>query len=311
MLTLFKALADETRLRLISILFRSEFTVQELTRILSMGQSRVSRHLKILLDSGVVRVKRQGTWSYYSLAGGNDLFVELLPSLEKRFDGLESWQGDLEGVTQVLEARRHRSQAFFDGHARQWDELAKALLPLPDYRQQLLDLVPPKVTLVEAGIGTGRLLHRLTGRGGRVIGVDRSPAMLDEARSYLASVGETAVDLRLGEMEHLPLAENEAGCVILNMVLHHAAAPPAVFREIGRILQPGGRLILADLARHHQEWVREKMADQWLGFEPAELEDWLGQAGFGSCRFLPVARDEGQYEVLLLEAARTDDENQA
>ncbi len=302
MLETLKALADPSRLRLVAMLLRGEFTVQELTRIMRMGQSRISRHLKILTEAGVLSVKRQGTWSYYRAGGESPFFAAIRPAIEEGVVALPERSGDLAAVAGVLEERRRRSQEFFDRHARQWDDLARTLLPVTDYREQLLALVPRGGTVVEIGTGTGGLLPALAARGERVIGVDHSAAMLEESRRRLALAGLAGIDLRLGEMTHLPLPDREADCAVLNMALHHAADPPAVLREIGRILSPGGVLVLADLARHEREWVRERLADQWLGFGEKELKGWLKGAGFVDTRCERLGGEAGQEAVLLVRA---------
>lgn len=304
MLTTLKALADPTRLRLLAVLARGEFTVQELTAILSMGQSRISRHLKILVAAGILSVKRQGTWGYYRLGEKSPFFREIWPSLEGRLDLLAERRSDLEGVARILETRRSRSREFFDRHARQWDELARTLLPVADYLTPLLEKIPPCATLLEVGVGTGGLLGPLRQRADRVIGVDHSPAMLEEARKRLSVEDLAGVELRLGEMAHLPLSDGEAQVAILNMVLHHAPQPSAVLAELARVLAPGGTLLIADLARHEKEWLRERMADQWLGFGEDELQGWLVSAGFdgADCRLVSGLRDE--QGVLICRALR-------
>lgn len=296
----FKALADPCRLRLVAILLHGEFTVQELTRILGMGQSRISRHLKILSEAGILGVKRQGTWSYYRVGGDNRFFAAIRPVLEQELATLPDQGRDLAAVAAVLEERRQRSREFFDRHARQWDDLARTLLPVPEYRRHLLTLVPEGGTLVEIGVGTGGLLAELAVRADRVIGVDHSPAMLAEARQRLTDNGITGIDLRLGEMTHLPLPDGSAGSVLLNMVLHHAADPPAVLAEIRRVLQPGGLLLIADLARHEREAAREQLADQWLGFDETELTGWLRGAGFGDIVHERIEGAAGQEAVLVV-----------
>jgi ubiquinone/menaquinone biosynthesis C-methylase UbiE len=300
MLTLLKSLADPCRLRLVDLLLRGEFTVQELTRMLGMGQSRISRHLKILAEAGVLDVKRQGTWSYYRVGGGNPLFSAMLPALEQGLARLPGREEDLAALARILEERRSRSQQFFDRHALQWDDLCRTLLPVSDYLERLVAAVPDGATLLEVGVGTGTLLLELAAGGRRVIGVDHSPAMLEEARHRVEAAGLERVELRLGEMTHLPLPNESVDCVVANMVLHHAPDPPAVLREIRRVLAPGGLLLLADLIRHEREWVREQLADQWLGFEEDELRVWLQSAGFEATtmeRIAPVAGREG---VLLV-----------
>jgi ArsR family transcriptional regulator len=300
MIETFKALADPCRMRLTAVLLAGEFTVQELTRIMDMGQSRVSRHLKILTEAGVLSVKHQGTWSYYRAGDGSRFFSAIRPAFERELDSLPERIRDLAAVAAVLEERRRRSQEFFDRHARQWDDLARTLLPVPEYRQRLLELVPEGTSLLEIGVGTGGLLTELADRASQVIGVDHSPAMLTEARRRLTAAAAERVELRLGEMTHLPLPDASVGCVVANMVLHHAADPPAVLTEIRRVLVCGGTLLLADLARHEREAAREQLADQWLGFEENELTEWLKRAGFEDVIIERITAAAGEEAVLLV-----------
>jgi DNA-binding transcriptional ArsR family regulator/protein-L-isoaspartate O-methyltransferase len=304
MLDTFKALADVTRLRLVGVLSKGEFTVQELTTVLAMGQSRVSRHLKILSDAGILSVKRQGTWAYYRLKGDNKFFLDIWPVMELLLDSLAQRGRDLERVSEILESRRRRSLEFFDRHARQWDDFTRNLLSVPSYLEALLNQIPPCRMIVEVGVGTGNVLSALSRKAPRIVGVDHSPAMLDEARSRVCQDGLPGVEFRLGEMSHLPVGDNEVDCLLLNMVLHHAALPERVFQEACRILGPSGRLVIADLQRHDQDWVRDKLADQWLGFERTELEGWLAGAGFSCVRFVPVSGAGGQQDVFILAADR-------
>jgi ArsR family transcriptional regulator len=303
MLNTFKALADPCRLRLTAVLMAGEFTVQELTGIMAMGQSRISRHLKILTEAGVLSVKRQGTWSYFRVGEGNRFFAAIRAAFEREMAALPERHCDLNAVAAALEERRRRSREFFDQHARQWDDLARTLLPVPEYRQRLLELVPLGGTVVEIGVGTGGLLTELATRAKTVIGVDHSPAMLEEAGRTMADNGLTGIDLRLGEMTHLPLPNAAVGCLVANMVLHHAADPAAVLVEFRRVLAPGGTLLLADLARHERESAREQLADQWLGFEEAELKSWLSAAGFVSANSERVEAGSGQESVLIVHAS--------
>jgi ArsR family transcriptional regulator len=300
MLDTLKALGDPCRMRLTAVLLAGEFTVQELTHIMGMGQSRISRHLKILTEAAVLAVKRQGTWSYYRVGDGNRFFTAIRPAFERELDALPERSKDLVAVAEVLEERRRRSQEFFDRHARQWDNLARTLLPVPEYRRHFLAQVPEGASVLEIGVGTGGLLTELAARASQVIGVDHSPAMLEEARNRLVDQGVSGVELRLGEMSHLPLSDASVGCVVANMVLHHAADPAAVLAEIRRVLAPGGTLLLADLARHEREAAREQLADQWLGFEENELSEWLTFAGFAAVSIEHIAAEAGQESVLLV-----------
>jgi ArsR family transcriptional regulator len=304
MIDTFKALADNTRLRLVGILSKGEFTVQELTGVLEMGQSRVSRHLKILADAGILSVKRQGTWAYYRLKGDNEFFLAIWPVMEKCLDALACRERDLHRISEILESRRRRSREFFDRHARQWDDFSRHLLSVPAYLDALIHEIPVCRVIVEVGVGTGNVLAALNRKAPRVVGVDHSPAMLDEARLRVLQEGLSGVEFRLGEMSHLPVGDNEVDCLLLNMVLHHAALPERVFQEAGRILVPGGTLVIADLQRHDQDWVRDQLADQWLGFERTEIEGWLAGAGFSRVRFVPVQGTAGQQAVFILAADR-------
>ena len=305
MLELFKALSDPCRLRLVAVLLHGEFTVQELTRMFAMGQSRISRHLKILSDSGILTVKRQGTWSYYRTGDGNDLFSAMLPALETGFSGLPEWRDDQAAVALILEERRRRSQEFFNRNARQWDDLRRTLLPVPDYLERLTALLPDDGTILEVGTGTGALLPMLAAGNRRVIGVDHSPAMLEEARRRIAEEHLERVELRLGEMSHVPVPDVSVDCLVANMTLHHAADPLAVLKEFRRTLGDRGALLIADLARHDREWVRERLADQWLGFEEGELREWLDVAGFVETS-LERIDTRGTESVLLVRAIKPD-----
>lgn len=280
MLELLKALSDATRLRLVAILCHGEFTVQELVGILDMGQSRVSRHLKILTEAGALEVKRQGTWAYYRINPQDTLFERLLPILQGCFGTLAGHEGDLGALAAVLEQRRLRSQAFFDSHARQWDDLVRRMLPVADYAGQLVAALPSGALLLDIGTGTGALLPRLCGKASRVIGIDHSSAMLAEASARLKESGCAGVELRLGEMAHLPVPDESADVAVFNMVLHHAPQPDAVLAEAWRVLKKGGTLVIADLSHHELEWVREKLADQWLGFGSEEITQLLTAVGF-------------------------------
>ncbi len=305
MLNVLKALSDPTRLRLVAVLARGEFTVQELTTILTMGQSRISRHLKILSDAGILSVKRQGTWAYYRLEAKNGFFNEIWPALGSRLASLPESKKDLAGMAAILEDRRRRSQDFFDRHARDWDVLAGSILPVATYQNALLDQIPSCGVALELGLGTGILLSTLCQKASRVIGIDHSPAMLREAGERVRSENLKGVELRLGDMTHLPVGDGEIDAAVLNMVFHHAAQPVAVLDELHRVLRPAGVLIIADLQRHEREWARERMADQWLGFEFEELHHWLDSAGFSIKELKSVEGQSDALGVFVLKAEKT------
>ncbi len=304
MLRLFKILADGTRLRLLRVLRQGDFTVQDLMHILDMGQSRISRHLKLMTDAGLLQIEKQGTWHYYRLSLDEEgLFRDLWSALEPRLAALEGQEQDAFGVAQVMSDRRKRNQDFFNRHAPEWDKLHLELLNLPDYQEQLLDMVPSGGLIVEVGVGTGSLLPSLATKGQQVLGLDHSPAMIKLAREVLGQQQlASKVEVHLAEMNHLPCSQGSVRTVVMNQVLHHAEQPVDVFREIARVLEPEGFLVVADLARHGHDWARDRLADQWLGFKREELESWLAETGLSMAVCHEVDALPGQQAVFLLKA---------
>ncbi len=303
MLSLFKVLADNTRLRLLRILRQGDFTVQDLMQILDMGQSRISRHLKLLSESGLLQVEKQGTWHYYRLSPGEGLFTDIWPYIDSRLANLEGYEEDASGVLQIMAERRKRSQNFFDRHARDWDKIHVELLNLPDYREELLAMISAGGLVVEVGVGTGSLLPLLARKGDYTVALDHSPSMVGLARGTVAQHQITdKVEVRLAEMHHLPFADGSVRTVVLNQVLHHAERPAEVLKEIRRVLEPGGSLVMADLRRHKHDWARERLADQWLGFKREELEGWLVETGMLVNSYQEFGNTAHQQPVLLLVA---------
>lgn len=304
LLPLFKSLADATRLRLLHLLAHGEFTVQELTAILGMGQSRISRHLKILHDAGLLAVSRQGTWSYYRIAPQPGWTASFWQLLKPALASLDQGPADLRQMAKLCEERQRADREFFDRHARQWDVMKQAALQLPPYRERLLQLLGGGEKLVEIGVGTGGLLPVLAETWQEVVGIDHSRAMLDEATGQCRGIAAARIELRLGEMSHLPLPDAAADAVLMNMVLHHAPRPQQVLEEVARVLRPGGRLLIADLVRHQQDWTRELLADLWLGFAAEELQGWLCAAEFSETTNELIAAEPPQHGVLLVTARK-------
>jgi len=271
-----KALADETRCRLIRLLMDFELNVGEIVQIMSMGQSRVSRHLKILVDSGLAASRRDGLWTFYAAvpSGRGRLFLDgAAPFFD---DGAA--EKDLETARRLVSERSLLSRRFFDEAAPVWQDMSREILGDFDLAARVKTLLPACATAADLGCGSGALLSALAAKAKTVIGVDYSPRMLEAARERFA--GDGRVSLRIGELEHLPLRDGEANCVLLSMALHHLSAPGDALAEALRALADGGRILVADFDRHENEDLRRRHGDRRLGFTSDEMRAFMEQAGF-------------------------------
>ncbi|MGE4297799.1 MAG: ArsR/SmtB family transcription factor [Desulfovibrionaceae bacterium] len=291
-ISLFKALADETRLRLYHILTRHELNVNELTAIMGMGQSRVSRHLKILADCGLVAPRRDGLWVFYAVRAGSD---EPAAAFAACLDGLlaphPEYAADLARARRAIEDRTRATTRFFNEVAGDWESMAKEILGGFDLPAAIAARVPACATVADLGCGTGDVLAALEPCAGQRIGVDGSQKMLDRARDRFGAA--SGLSLRIGELEHLPLRDAEADTVVMSMVLHHLSDPATGLREAYRVVRPGGAFVLADFDKHASEALRTRHGDHWLGFTEQELLAWLREAGFDIRASDAVSLDSG------------------
>jgi ubiquinone/menaquinone biosynthesis C-methylase UbiE/DNA-binding transcriptional ArsR family regulator len=301
----FKTLADETRLRLLNLLRFQEFNVQELTEILDMGQSRISRHLKLLHECGLVASRRDGLWAFYrSVEEGtgrrfNDSIGYLL-------EQEEIFRTDLEAAEEVLRTGKLRSRRFFDALAPGWETMKRSIIGDFDLVAEIVDLLPRCQSAADLGCGSGTLMEKMVGKADRVIGVDSSREMLTEAARRL-NKRTKRFDLRIGELEHLPLGDGEAHSAVINLVLHHLRTPVEGLLEAFRVLRQGGALVVADFYKHEEELLRKRYGDRWLGFSPTEIEEWLNAAGFSieEQRLFPVQMGLKVFVYLCLKKEET------
>lgn len=270
-----KALADASRIRILAALKQGELSVGEIVQALGLGQSRVSRHLHILADAGLVRSRRDGRWVFYTLPE-NGPGKTFLDAAFKLADTTPELAADADAVQEVIAERARETSRFFDAVAASWREMRAESLGGYDLPTRLSEIMPQVVTAADLGCGTGETLSRMAGKAQNLIGVDSSRKMLDAARKLL---GDTA-SLRLGDLMHLPLAEAETEFAAMSLVLHHLADPSRAIKEAFRVLRPSGMIVIADFDAHENEEMRTRFGDRRLGIAVNEITQWLTESGF-------------------------------
>jgi len=286
---IFKTLSDETRLRILWLLDEHELSVNDMVEILGSTQSRVSRHLTVLKDSAFLECRREGTWVYYRKPEAEETAPEIaeawrwVAECSKREPEAKQ---DRKRMREVLQRNRLLSRQFFGRHAAHWDAIRARLCGEFVTLQALESLIPPNLTVLDIGTGTGYFLLPLAKVTAKVIGVDHSPQMLELARRNARTAGLQNVELRVGEIDDLPLRDAEVDAVFAGLVLHHAPDPAKVILEMARVVKPGGTVTVIDLQRHAEEWMREELADAWLGFAEEDMRRWFTKAGLANLRWL-------------------------
>lgn len=281
LLTSLKAAAEETRLRLLALCAHGELTVSELVQILGQSQPRVSRHLRLLCEAGLLDRFREGTYAFFRLAEsgqGAPLARVLVDAIPADDPGLAL---DLERLETIKRARVEAAAAYFRENAARWDEIRSLHVPEREVEAALVRLLgdAPLGELLDVGTGTGRMLELLGPLATRAIGVDQSREMLAIARAKLEEAGLRHCQVRQSDMYQLPFPSASVDCVVIHQVLHFAEDPAEVLSEAARTLRPGGRLVVVDFAPHPLESLREHQAHRRLGFADAEIAGWCAAAG--------------------------------
>jgi ArsR family transcriptional regulator len=279
---LLRLLSDPTRLRILYAVTPGELSVNEIAEALALGQPRISNHLRLLKEADAVRARREGGWTFCRNALPERPTTALLWSaVEAGKEGIPELQADARRREAVLERRRAKSRSHFAASPADGTELAIGCL-----REEVLAaLAPAEWTVLDAGCGDGFLTELLLDRFAKVIAVDHAPERLAAARARLAGRN---VDFRLGEVDALPVPAASVDALFLSLVLHHVPDVEAALREARRVLRPGGRVVVADLAPHADESLRDRRGDLRLGLDPKELVAALRAAGFANVRQLPV-----------------------
>jgi len=299
------ALADPTRCRILLLLEKHELTVSELCAVLQTPQSSVSRHLKTLADDDWVASRRDATSRFYSMplddldSGASRLW----PLIREQVAATAAAGQDGRRLQGVLARRRAKSQEFFATAAGNWDRLRTDLFGDSFHLWAVLGLIDPTLVVGDLGCGTGQLTETIAPYVRRVIAVDGSADMLDAARTR---IGERSnVDIRRGDLEALPLEAGELDAAMLSLVLHYSPDPARALAEVGRVVKPGGRLLVVDMLPHEREEYQHQMGHVWLGFSERQMSRFLTGAGFDDIRMRVLPADPDARGPALFAAVAT------
>ena len=280
LLLLLRAAAEDTRLRILALAARDQLTVSEFVDILGQSQPRVSRHLKLMVEAGLLERFREGQWAYFRLARHPELAPVVEAIVAKLGAAVQPVAGDLARLEDLRRRRENRAIAYFRTNAERWDQLRALHIDDAEIEKALVDLLPDDVgSLLDIGTGTGRILEVLARRAERATGIDQSREMLAVARTNLARAGLGNVEIRQADMYALPFPSMSLDVVSIHQVLHYAEDPAAVLREAARVLTPGGTALIVDFAPHDLVELRREHAHVHLGFADNQVAGWLAAAG--------------------------------
>jgi demethylmenaquinone methyltransferase/2-methoxy-6-polyprenyl-1,4-benzoquinol methylase/ArsR family transcriptional regulator len=291
-----EAAGEETRLRLLALLGEAELTVSELVTILGQSQPRVSRHLKLLVEAGLIERHREGAWAFFLLNEHGPL-AGLAKDIIARLDPTD--QTLLADRARLSDARRERAEqaaAYFAAHARDWDRIRSLHVPEERVEAAIREVIGQTTVhaLLDLGTGTGRMLELLAPLAQRAVGVDQSHAMLAIARDRLERARLRNVQLRQGDIYALPVEPNGYDLVVIHQVLHYLDDPSRAVRQASRAVRPGGRLLIIDFAPHEQEILRQNHAHRRLGFEAEEIAGFMREANLEPLAHHVLAPAEGE-----------------
>ncbi|OED38699.1 ArsR family transcriptional regulator [Chromatiales bacterium (ex Bugula neritina AB1)] len=290
LLTGLRAAGEPTRLRLLALCAYGELSVSELTQILGQSQPRVSRHLKLLVEAGLLQRFREGAQVFYRIADRSEeahlarTVVDLLPPHDSELNR------DLQRLDQVKQRRADLAHNYFRENAARWSEIRALHVPEVQLERELLEVVgdQPVADFLDIGTGTGRVLELLASRAERGMGIDLSQEMLTVARANLEKASLRNVHVRQADMYNMPLEDDAIDLATLHLVLHYSDSPARVIEEAARVLRTNGRLVIVDFEAHNEEHLRLEHQHHRLGFEDTEIDSWFAQNGLDAeqCRGL-------------------------
>ena len=281
LVTVLKAAGEGTRLRLLALLAEGEHSVKDLTEILKQSQPRVSRHLKLLADAGLIERNAEGAWAYYGLAPDGDA-ASLVQWLISRVDDDDIERSrDRERQQAARASQQALASEYFAKVAGSWNLLKTLHVPEEAVEAAVVEAVGSRHidTLIDLGTGTGRMLEVLADSYKRGIGIDSSREMLAVARSRLASAGINHAQVRLGDIGDVDLTAGPADVIVVHQVLHYFDDPGRMLAQARRLLKPGGEMIIVDFAPHDLEFLRSEHAHRRLGLSQAQMSGWAAAAG--------------------------------
>jgi ubiquinone/menaquinone biosynthesis C-methylase UbiE/DNA-binding transcriptional ArsR family regulator len=287
-----RALSDPTRLRIVALLERSELSVHELQEITRMGQSRISTHLGLLQEAGLLESRREGKRTFYRIvAGGDPMAGEFVQLAVRGAKELPEQSGDQLNLKRILVRRAEHAQLYFNQVAGRFDRSYGPGRSWQAFGQLLLRALPPLV-IADLGSGEGLLSELLARRAKKVIAVDNSEKMVAFGASKAKKNKLKNLEFRLGDLENPPIQPESVDLVILSQALHHAASPKECLASSHKILRAGGQIMILDLLRHNFEQAHDLYGDRWLGFAETDLHGWLEETGFKHIEVAVVAREE-------------------
>ncbi|TMM47287.1 ArsR/SmtB family transcription factor [Qipengyuania marisflavi] len=310
--SLFSALSDPTRLRILRLIASMELAVGEVALVLGQSQPRVSRQVGILCDVGLAERRREGSWTFLRAcqpAGDNSPFsailMKLLAEAEEHDAELAALCAqDRRRLAEIRAARDADAQAYFAQHSQDWDELRRMHSSDERIEAELTRALDGLALgeLLDIGTGTGRMAEIFSAGAERIVALDKSPAMLRVARAKLQHLPTQCVDLVQGDFTSLPFPDASFDTVLFHQVLHFAQSPAAVLAEAARVTRAAGRIAIVDFAAHHREELRERHAHARLGFEDDQMASLLADAGFKPA--VPKALEDGELTVKIWLAER-------